>query len=182
MAKNPVRVKLVVEQNGKEVASEYIGHDVIRTAVCCRPNWGSPPVHQELFKYLAHIPHTGIREDIASYNHDADVFKLLLSLNDNRVLRNLVNNDEFLKAVSEEVLLELIARDQSLACDLANQLSTIQENVDVDINSIVKALERLGNHEVDTNLANNSSFKRTVSKLTNHPDPITAAIAKGTLS
>jgi sensor domain CHASE-containing protein len=79
-------------------------------------------------------------------------------------------------------LLELIAKDQSLACDVANNLSTIQENVDVDINAIVKVLERLGNHEVDTNLANNSSFKRTVSKLTTHPDPITASIAEGTLS
>ena len=182
MAKNSLRVKIVIEENGKDVASEYIGHEVIKAAVCCRPSWGSPALHQDIFKFLMRIPHTGIREDIASYNKDPEVFKFLMSLNDHRVLRNLVNNDEFLKSASEETLLDLIARDQSIACDLANQISTIQENVDVDINSIVKALERLNNHEVDTNLANNSSFKRTVSKLTNHQDPITAAIAKETLS
>jgi hypothetical protein len=182
MAKSPVRVKIVIEENGKDIASEYIGHEVIKAAVCCRPTWSSPPIHQKVFKFLMRIPHTGVREDIASYNQDADVFKFLITLNDHRVLRNLVNNDQFLKTATEEVLLELIAKDQSLACDVANNLSTIQENVDVDINAIVKALERLGNHEVDTNLANNSSFKRTVSKLTNHQDPITAAIAEGTLS
>jgi ribosomal protein L37AE/L43A len=37
MAKSPVRVKIVIEENGKDIASEYIGHEVIKAAVCCRP-------------------------------------------------------------------------------------------------------------------------------------------------
>jgi hypothetical protein len=118
MAKSPVRVKIVIEENGKDVASEYIGHEVIKAAVCCRPSWSSPPIHQKVFKFLMRIPHTGVREDIASYNQHADVFKFLITLNDHRVLRNLVNNDQFLKTATEEVLLELIAKDQSLACDV----------------------------------------------------------------
>lgn len=181
MSKHDVRVRVVVEVAGKEVATEYIGFEVIEAVINCRPTWDKPPLHQSLFKYLVHYPHSAVKESIASSNTDWEVFEILLGNPSIGIWRAIVSNDKFLEKTSEAILLSMISADQSIAAEIAEHLGSIEENSNVDIDTIVKALEEVGNYQIDNSLAQNGSYEKTVSRMIKHPDPMVSKLAESTL-
>ena len=63
MAKK-IKFKVVVEVDGKDVASEYIGYQFIQAIVNCHTNWGEPHNYESVFKYAATYPHSSVRCEV----------------------------------------------------------------------------------------------------------------------
>ena len=118
---------------------------------------------------------------IIAHTSDPEIFSVLLKKCDEDTLRNLVNNEEFVKVVDQEQLFALIDCSEELAYLIAGKLTCLDENEHIEKGEVVAKLMALNNYRVDENLAN-CGDRKIIRQFLSHSDPSIVAQAKSNLS
>lgn len=177
-----LKFKVVVDDGEVELASAPLDYEILSHIGRAMGNWNEGPIYKALHKYLVRYPHPEIWREVATVCIAQDVGEELLKKPDNLTIVNLANNASFMKRVSEDQLLGMVARDASVAIEVARNRGLLSDNISVNIERLNASLEALGNYEVDAELASDDSFNNVVKKMSLHPDPFVMATAKSSLN
>jgi hypothetical protein len=171
------KVTLNVEVDGQSMSCP-VGLDLLQSIIssCSDTEANSP-----LFEIMAQHPAAGIRQELANKEFLPENARARLSEDtEMAVLRNLCSNGKFRRFASENLVLQLIAKDKDCAETIASWIEEFQ-NCDTDV--LAEAFLSSTDPERRWFLVNNYSAPTKVMKrLSTDPDPGIAAEAKKRLA
>ncbi len=174
---NHLEYKLVVTENGNEIFSGNLSHEMVSPIISEYPDTAESA---DFFIVAAKHPASSVRENLADKeNLPAEVLQALSADPSVSVLRNLVRGDGFKKFATQELLENLISRDVEIAQTVASWLTAYEK---ADTNKLAALLAAHSDPSVAASLADGWAMpKKILKNLLKHPDPWIACKAKQSL-
>ena len=170
--------KLVAYEDDKEILSEKLSFEILRTIIS---NFPDSFDKNPLYRLIAQHPSSCIREEIAYKDKISEEVCEILSKDISvTVLKNLTRSSGFKECATYEILERLIKLDSECAENIASDIESYQL---VDVSKLAELIFQHEDPRVLLSLANNyAAPKRILKNLANHDDYAISSAAKKTLN